>query len=100
MSQNKRADYLKKQDIFYHFGQDVKWASKTIPAEPFLVSIGNNVKIAAGVTFITHDIIGSTLTLDPEVKKTTRRGGKLPVSYGENYCWRFCNDWGQFNNYV
>lgn len=69
MSQGKRADYLRRKDIFYHFGKDVKWASNTIPAEPFLVSIGDNVKVAAGVTFITHDIIGGTLALDDEVKK-------------------------------
>ena len=69
MSQNKRAEYLKKKDIFYQFGENVKWVSNTIPAEPYLVSIGDNVKIAAGVTFITHDIIGGTLALDPNVKE-------------------------------
>ena len=64
LPQGKRAQYLKKQNIFYHFGDNVKWGSSTIPAEPYLVSIGNNVRVAANVTFVTHDIISGLFDAD------------------------------------
>ncbi len=37
-------------------GKNVTYHSRHIPAEPYLVSIGNNVNISADVRFITHDI--------------------------------------------
>lgn len=51
-----RAEFLKKSNIFHSFGEGVLWQPYTIPSEPYLMSIGNNVKITAGVRFITHDI--------------------------------------------
>ncbi len=65
LSHDKRSLYLKKKNIFYHFGNDVKWAPSSIPSEPYLVSIGDNVRVAAGVTFITHDIINGMIYKDP-----------------------------------
>lgn len=57
MPQEKIPAYLKKKQVFYEFGDNCKWASRTIPAEPYLVKIHNNVRVAANVTFCTHDII-------------------------------------------
>ena len=51
-----RGNFLRKQDIFKSFGKYVEWQPRTLPSEPYLVSIGNNVYITAGVRFITHDI--------------------------------------------
>lgn len=51
-----RAEFLKKSGMFHHFGEAVVWQPYSIPSEPYLVSIGNNVKITAGVRFVTHDI--------------------------------------------
>lgn len=51
-----RAEYLKKANVFHHFGEHVLWQPYTIPSEPYLVSIGNNVKVTAGVRFVTHDL--------------------------------------------
>lgn len=51
-----RAKYLKKLGIFHKMGEDVLWQPYSIPSEPYLISIGDNVKIAAGVRFITHDV--------------------------------------------
>lgn len=64
---DRRADYLKKKKIFYRFSENVKWAPSSIPAEQYLVSIGNNVRVAAGVSFITHDIINGMICCDPVV---------------------------------
>ena len=51
-----RAAYLRKQNIFHHFGNYCLCQPYTIPSEPYLVSIGDNVRVTAGVRFITHDI--------------------------------------------
>ena len=68
MSGGKRAAYLKKKDIFAEFGENVRYASNTIPAEPYMVKIHNNVRIAAAVHIITHDIIDGMLADCPQYK--------------------------------
>lgn len=50
----KKAEFLKKKNIFHHIGEHSFYQSTYLPAEPFLVSIGNNVAISAGVRCITH----------------------------------------------
>lgn len=35
MNSDKRGKYLKKKKVFYQFGDNVTWASHTIPAELF-----------------------------------------------------------------
>lgn len=57
----KAAKYLKKKNIFHFMGEKCSWHSKKIPSEPDLVSLGNNVHVAANVTFITHDVISDML---------------------------------------
>lgn len=52
----KRVEYLKKHDIFHHIGNRVMITSRKIPLYSKLISIGNNVWIASGVEFITHDV--------------------------------------------
>lgn len=61
-SPKKRAKYLRKHKIFYQIGEDCSYASRKIPSEPYLVKIGNNVRIAANVTFVTHDVISSAMS--------------------------------------
>lgn len=53
----KRAAYLKKHDIFYHIGDNCMTMFRKIPLYPKLISFGDNVWIAAGVSFSTHDVI-------------------------------------------
>lgn len=53
----KRAEILKKENIFYHFGEHCYWHPCNIPNETYLVNIHNNVAVAANVTFITHDVM-------------------------------------------
>lgn len=52
----KRAEYLKNQKVFRHVGNRVMITSRKVPLYPELISIGNNVWIASGVEFITHDV--------------------------------------------
>lgn len=53
----KRANYLKKKNIFALFGNDNYWHPRYIPSEPWKVYIHNNVNVSSGVVFITHDIV-------------------------------------------
>ncbi|MCI6997565.1 MAG: acyltransferase [Eubacterium sp.] len=57
MNSFKRADYLKKLDIFKQIGNGFFFASRKLPTEPYLIKIHDNVHVSAGVTFVTHDII-------------------------------------------
>ena len=53
----KRAAYLKKHNIMYHVGENCMTMFRKIPLYPKLISMGNNVWIASGVTFVPHDVI-------------------------------------------
>lgn len=53
----KRAAYLKKHNILYHIGENCMTMFRKVPLYPKLISMGNNVWIASGVTFIPHDVI-------------------------------------------
>lgn len=64
----KRAAYLKKKNVFYEMGDNCYWHPADIPSEPYLFKIHNNVRVAANVRFITHDIISGLINLIPEYK--------------------------------
>ncbi len=53
----KRADYIRKHNIFYHMGSNCMTMFRKIPLYPKLISFGDNVWVASNVTFITHDVI-------------------------------------------
>ena len=50
----KKADFLRKKGIFHHIGKNCYYHSCILPAEPFLVSLHDNVVISAGVRIVTH----------------------------------------------
>ena len=62
----KRTNWLKKKNIFYHMGENCYYHTRDIPSEPYLLSIHNNVRIAANVRFITHDTISLVVDNIPE----------------------------------
>lgn len=76
-SPKKRAKYLKKHKVFYSMGDNCAFASRKIPSEPFLVKIGNNVRVAANVTFVTHDVISSCMSIAFNLEK------ELPFHMGK-----------------
>lgn len=52
----KRADYLKKCNVFAGIGQGGSIQKRSSPLYPNLIKIGDNVQIASNVGFVTHDI--------------------------------------------
>lgn len=55
-SSHRRADYLRKHDVLKHMGEHCTFQRRKIPLYPKLISIGDNVHLAAGVSFLTHDV--------------------------------------------
>ncbi len=57
-----RTKYLyKHKNWFHHIGANFHFQPRMLPADPELISFGDNVKIAANVTFINHDMIACLL---------------------------------------
>lgn len=53
----QRAEFLKQNNVFFGMGEHCYWHPRTIPSEPYLLRLHNNVVVAAGVSFHTHDVM-------------------------------------------
>lgn len=52
---------LKHKKMFHHIGNRFIWQPRQFPADPELISIGDNVSIASSVVFVNHDIVSQML---------------------------------------
>ncbi len=57
----KRAEYLRKNHVFHEIGENVYIQSRKIPLYANLIALHNNIRIAANVNFITHDVMHTVL---------------------------------------
>ena len=71
-SSGRRAEYLRQHHIFYHIGKDCTIVERKVPLYPRLISIGNNVHLAAKVLLVPHDAIHLCLN---NMAKTQPGGG-------------------------
>ena len=78
----KRGKYLKKKKVFKEFGDNVWWQPHKIPAQPKLVKIGNNVRIATEVLFLEHDVLGGLLNIKYNTNKYRDYQGTIEI--GDN----------------
>lgn len=53
----KRADIIRKSNLFHSFGSKNYWHPYKVPADMSVISIGNNVIVCADVDFVTHDLV-------------------------------------------
>lgn len=58
---DKRTKLIIKNKLFRHVGKNFFFQPRIIPDEPKLISFGDNVAVASGVTFVTHDVIDKVL---------------------------------------
>ena len=72
----KKAEYLKKKKIFKKFGNNNFWYPRIIPADPNMISIGNNVKVATDVYFCTHDVLHNLFNDEKDNKQSFKRFSK------------------------
>ncbi len=82
----KRAGLYKKLGCFHKMGEHCLYQPISLPSEPNLVSIGNNVNIAKGASFVTHDVIHSILRYqnDEEYPFTDNRYYMGKIVIGNN----------------
>lgn len=57
----KRTKYIVKHHIFKSVGDNFFFQPRMLPSDPELIKFHNNVTVASGVNFITHDIIDNVL---------------------------------------
>lgn len=60
-----RSEYIRKAHIFAEFGERSTMSTRKIPLYPELICIGNNVRLAANVSLIPHDMIHAMLNNMP-----------------------------------
>ncbi len=75
----KRAEFLKKHNVFKYQGNDCFYHPFKIPTEPELLILHNNVSIATNVTFLTHDVTCFVFDRHPEISQR----GKFKYYTGE-----------------
>lgn len=68
-SGKKRAKILKEKQVFYKFGENNEWHPSKVPSNSELISIHNNVVVAAHVYFCTHDLISTVFNNQVNSKK-------------------------------
>ncbi len=75
----KKAEYLKKKNMFHSIGEHCFYQSTILPAEPYLVSLHNNVAISAGVRLITHSAAHVVFDYQDKTDKYLCRHGKIEI---------------------
>ncbi len=50
-----RGRYLRSRKVFSQVGENVRYQPRLVPLYPGLIRLHNNIMVAAGVRFITHD---------------------------------------------
>ena len=75
----KKANYLKRKKVFHHIGNNCYYASNIFPAEPFLVSLHDNVIISANVRIITHSVEHIMFNASENTNKYFCRYGKVEI---------------------
>lgn len=78
----KRAEFLKKKGYFKCQGDHCYLQPWNFGTEPKMISFGNNVHVASGVTFINHDVSVFMLRhMEPETEFKARTG---EITIGDN----------------
>lgn len=62
-----RTRLLKKLKIFAGFGENCVYGSRTIPEEPYMVKLHNNVALAPETMLLTHDAIAEMLAKKEDI---------------------------------
>lgn len=77
----KRAEYIKKKKIFYKIGRHCYFWPVRFGTEPWLITMGDNVHVATGVSFVNHDITSFMFGWQDHKEYTVRVGS---IEIGNN----------------
>lgn len=75
----KRANYIKKKNIFYGYGDNCFYQPRNIPPEAKLIKMGDNVVVASEVLFINHDAIHYMLNHMEPSKRYSMNLGAIEI---------------------
>ncbi|WP_172135593.1 EpsG family protein [Adlercreutzia sp. ZJ473] len=75
----KRAEYLRKRKYFHRQGENCFFQPFNFGTEPHLISMGSNVYFAAGVRFLTHDVIALMLRTKLGREDINERVGSIEI---------------------
>jgi len=75
----KKAEWLKQHQVFHHIGENVRLKTDILPAEPFLVSLHDNVFLAAGVRLVTHSLTNCVFNIMDPSNKYFCQFGKIEI---------------------
>ncbi len=70
----QRTQYLKENNVFHSMGENCLIMDRKVPLFARLISLGNHVRLASNVTFITHD--GTHRVLNKMKELTDARNGQ------------------------
>lgn len=75
----KKMAYMKKHHFFAEVGNDCYYQSNILPAEPFLVHMGDNVAVSAGVRLITHSALNTVFNHEEHTDQYLCRFGEIVI---------------------
>lgn len=87
---------VEKNNVFVMIGDEVLFQPSKLPNEPELIKIHNNIRIAADVTFYTHDVINKVFS-NMDGKDYGLKKGCIEI-YDNCFRRTFDND-GRFNRF-
>ena len=77
-----RAEFLLKIRLFHRQGNHCFFVPFNYGTEPYMLSFGDNVYVASGVRFVTHDVTAKMFQyIDSDNRYTSRVG---PITVGSN----------------
>ena len=80
---NGRTTFIMRHACEFHkIGGGIFWQPRKYPSDPELISIGNNVMVASGVSFVNHDIIH--WMLEKKFKSSLFPQNKGCIEVGDN----------------
>ena len=77
-----RAEFLKKKHCFKSQGEHCYFQPWNFGTEPHMISFGNNVHVASGVTFVNHDITALMFRYMEDNPSIQERKGEINI--GDN----------------
>lgn len=75
----KKADWLRRHNVFHYIGEKVNYKTTLLPAEPFLVAIYDNVYLAADVRLVTHSLTSTVFNNKTNSRRFYAPYGKIEI---------------------
>lgn len=79
LNPGKRAEWLKKHEVFRSVGDHVSLQMRKVPLYPRLISFGNNIVVASGVSFFTHDAIDQVINYKSLGQRVNEKIGCIEI---------------------